>query len=473
VRAAARRRGGLSLAAVAFFVFAVSILQTSVAPALPTIQHELGLSTTGLAWALSAYVVVSSVSTPILGRLGDIFGRRRMTIVIAVATLAGCAVAAVAHSLLLLILGRALQGVGGGVFAISFGIVRDELPPARHAAGFGLVSAMWGVGGGAGFPLSGVIVDQLSYRWLFWISAIVVGVAGVAVRALVGEPPLRTRARIDWTGGVLFASGLGAALLAISQGRQWGWGSAAVVGLFAAGAAVLAAWARWELRVDEPLADLRLFARRALWPLNVNAMLAALALWTMFLLVPTFVRTPPAAGYGFGSSATAAGFYLVPLAVLALLGAVVAPRLPPRPALVGGTSVTLAAFAFLAAAHDARWEIMVGSGLCGLGAGLMTASTAYLISLGVPHAQIGEANGMTSMVRAVGGATGATVVGAILAASQGVGAYASAGGYVTAFVVAAVIVAVALLASLLVPAVAGGEAVAGDRAAAAAGAAAR
>src|ERR671938_280694 len=174
---APRQHYGITLAVLASAALAYALLQTMVAPALPAIQHDLGVSTTSVTWVLTVYLLTASVATPVVGRLGDMYGKERLLVATLVAFGAGSLIAALSHSLGLLVAGRAVQGVGGAVFPLAFGIPRDEFPREKVATGIGLISATFGIGGGAGLVLSGVIVDHLAYEWIFWLGLIFVVIA--------------------------------------------------------------------------------------------------------------------------------------------------------------------------------------------------------------------------------------------------------------------------------------------------------
>jgi MFS family permease len=299
-----RQHYGLTLAVLAVAGLSFALLQTMVAPALPAIQHEYGASTPAVTWVLTIYLLTASIFTPVLGRLGDMFGKERLLVIVLLVLGAGTLIAALSTSLPMLIAGRAVQGAGGAIFPLSFGIIRDEFPREKVGSGIGLISATFGVGGGAGLVLSGVIVDHLHYTWIFWLSLVVIAAAVVCTHFFVPESPVKTPAKIDWGGAALMSLGLSAVLIAVSQGNSWGWGSARVLGLVAGGAVVLAVWARFELRVPQPLVDMRMMRLRGVWTTNVTALMVGFGMFGSFLLVPQFVEMPPAAGFGFCASVT-------------------------------------------------------------------------------------------------------------------------------------------------------------------------
>jgi EmrB/QacA subfamily drug resistance transporter len=452
-----RQHYGLTLAVLVTGALAYALSQTLVAPALPAIQHELHTSTTTVTFVLTAYLLSASVATPIVGRLGDIFGKERMLVLTLMAFGLGSLVAALSHSIEILIAGRVIQGIGGAVFPLSFGIIRDEFPPQRVAAGIGLISATFGIGGGVGLVLSGIIVDHLSYEWLFWLGVAVVIPATIATHLFVPESPVKSPSRIDWGGAALLSAGLVALLVAVSEGNGWGWGSARVIGLFVAAAVLLAVWVAFEQRVREPLVDIRMMRERAVFTTNLTALLVGFGMFGSFILIPQFVQTPSEAGFGFDASVTEAGLFLLPSAAIMLVAGPLAGWLGGRfgsklPLLIG-TAVAAASFVFLAVAHDERWMIYFGTTLLGLGIGFSFAAMANLIVEAVNQSQTGVATGMNTIMRTIGGSIGgqisASIVAGHVAARSGL---AEEYGFTIAFVMSAIGVAAAFLFALAIPA---------------------
>jgi EmrB/QacA subfamily drug resistance transporter len=428
-----------------------------IAPALPAIQRELHTTTTGVTWVLTIYLLTASIATPVLGRLGDMFGKERVLVAVLVMFALGSLVAALSHSIGVLVAGRAIQGFGGAVFPLSFGIIRDEFPPERVAAGIGLISATFGIGGGAGLVLAGVIVDHLSYEWIFWIALIVVSLSVVATVLFVPESPVKVPARIDWAGAGLLAVGLGGLLLGISEGPRWGWASGRVLGVSAAAAVTLATWVRWEARVHDPLVDMKMMRRRGVWTTNLAGLLVGFGMFASFILIPQFVQADPAvAGYGFGASVTDAGLILLPSTAVMLFAGpfagFLAGRVGSRAPLLLGTALGAAAFAWLSVAHDARWEFYVGTAAMGAGIGFAFAAMANLIVEAVHQTETGVGTGMNTIMRTIGGSLGGQIAATIVSAHVIAGSHTAAeSGYTLAFALSAVTMLLAFAATLLVP----------------------
>ena len=448
---AERRHYGLTLGILTLAAAAYALQQTMVVPALPELQRELGASTTWVTWVMTGFLLSAAVVTPILGKLGDRFGKERLLVVALLIFLVGCAGCAAAPDIWTLIAFRVVSGAAGAVFPLSFGIIRDEFPADRVKVGIGLLSAVFGVGGGFGLVFSGLIVDNASWRWLFVVGAAGVAVAVVLVHVFIPESPVRSTSRIDLPGALLLSVVLTTLLLGMSEGESWGWTSAAVLGLFAASAVSFAAWVLFELNVDQPLIDIRLLAERPVLLTNLIAMISGFAMFGAYVLVPRFVQAPgglPASvvdriDYGFGASATTTGLYLLPGSALMLLAGPSAGLLGRRvgskwPLSIGMGLIALSAVG-LAALHGEPWQIVVAMAGLSVGVAFAFAAMAALITEAVAATEMGIATGINTVMRTVGAVIGAQVGAAILTGEtlSGTGV-PTEGAYVTAFALSAI-----------------------------------
>jgi EmrB/QacA subfamily drug resistance transporter len=435
---------------------AYSLAQTMVIPALPELQAEFHANPADATWLLTAFLLTSSVATPLLGRLGDMHGKERWLLISLAIFGVGSLIAALGGSLAVLVTGRAVQGAGGAIFPLAIGIIRDEFPRERVAPAIGTVSAMFGIGGGTGLVLAGLFVDHGSISWIFWLSVVTTALAALATWLWVPESPVRVRARIDWVGGVLLSLMLIALLLPISEGNSWGWTSGRVLGLFAATAVLAVAWARWELHVEDPLVNLALMRERPVWTTNVAGFAIGFAMFGSFVLIPQFVQTPASAGYGFGATVTESGLFLLPSAVLMLFAGPFSGRLGARygsrvPLAIGALSSGLS-YAWLAASHGARIDIYLASVLLGLGVGMALAAMANLVVEAVPPDVTGVASAINAIMRTIGGAVGAQVAAAIVSGSLENGArFPAESGFTGAFTMSALASLVALLVCFAIP----------------------
>jgi MFS family permease len=371
---AERQNHNVTLAFLALAGLAYSLQQTMIVPALPSLQHDLHTSTAWATWLLTAFLLVSAVATPVLGKLGDQYGKERFLLI----------------SLL--------------VFFV------------------GMVSAILGVGGGLGLVLSGALVDYASWRWLFIVGAIFVGVATVGVWRYVPESPVKTPSRLDPPGVLLLSGLLVALLLALTEGPVWGWGSPRTVALFGASVVLSLLWVRTELRVPEPMVDMRMMAKRTVLFTNLTAIFTGFAMFGAFVLLPSLMQTHPggAIHYGFGLSPTATGLYLLPGGVLGFVAGPAAGRLGTRYGsrlpLVAGMLLSAAGIALLAVLHAHPLEISLGMVFIGVGVPFAFAAMAKLIVDAVRPSETGVATGMNTVMRTVGAVIGGQVGAAIVSA---------------------------------------------------------
>ncbi|HEX3490637.1 MAG TPA: MFS transporter [Streptosporangiaceae bacterium] len=431
----------LAVLALAGTVFAM--MQALVIPALPAIQASLGTNADGAAWISTAYLLSASILTPIIGRLGEVAGKKRMMLACLGTFAAGTVVCALAGSLGELVAGRVIQGAAGGIYPLAFAIIRDRLPHERVPGGIGLVSSLLGIGGGLGLVLPGPIMARLSYQWLFWLSLIVIMVALLlAARVIPADVPAEAGARVPWGSSLLMAAGLSAVLIAVSQAATWHWASAATLGLLALGAAALVAWVRAESRSASPLADMSLMRLRGVWPANAAALLIGMGMYASFLIIPELVQAPARLGYGFGASVTGAGLFMFPTAAAQLLLGPASGRLHRwlslRAQLIAGQVCCAAGFASLALWHDASWQVYVATSVLGAGFWLCLVALPNQVVSSVPAARTGSATAVNTVVRNAGGALGSQLAAAIIVSSVRAGTGApAASGYIGALVLCA------------------------------------
>ena len=441
----------LSVAALAF-----ALAQTTLIPALGQLAEELDTDASGVAWTLTGYLLAAAVCTPIFGRLGDMFGKRRLLVISLSVFAAGSVVAALADTLEVLVGGRVLQGAGGGIFPLCFAIIRDEFPREKVSSSIGLISATFGIGGGAGLIIGGVLVDGASYHWIFWLGAAMAAVAAVLTQVLIPESPNRQPGRIDVRGALVLALGLVLPLLAIARANAWGWGSARTLVLIGAGVAILAFWVQLQKRTEQPLADVELLARPPVLMTNIATLLVGFGMFGSFILIPQLAETPSSTGYGFGLDATGAGLLMLPGALVMLVAGpfsgVLVRRFGGKVPLAAGAFIAAFALAAMGLDHGTQAAMVAWNIVLSIGIGLAFAAMPNLIFDAVPQSETGEATGFNTLVRSVGASLGSQISAAILTGSVIAGAaLPSDDGYTTAFLVSAGIALVAALVSLAIP----------------------
>jgi EmrB/QacA subfamily drug resistance transporter len=442
------------LAVTALAGMSYSMLSSAVIPALPSIQHSLHTTETGVTWLLTGYLLSASVATSILGRLGDMYGKERLLVLTLVILAAGTIVSALSTSLTPMIAGRIIQGAGGGIFPLAFGIVRDEFPRERVAGSIGILSSVLGVGGGIGIVLGGLIVEHLDYHWLFWIPLVVTVAAAICTHLFVPESPVRVAGRVNWVAATLMTVGFCCVLIAISETTTWGWGSPKTLGLLAAGLLTTAAWIAVEVRSEVPLIDMAMMRIRGVWTTNLVAFLLGAGMYASFLVFPQFAQLPTSTGFGFGASVVTAGLYLLPAALgMSVLGSAagsVARRFGSRLAVIAGSGITALAFAQLAVAHGHPYDMLVSAALMGIGIGLAFAALGNLVVQAVPPGQTGAATGMNTVMRTLGGALGGQIVATLIADNVAHG-LPTVTGFTDAFALESAFLVISMLAGTLVP----------------------
>jgi EmrB/QacA subfamily drug resistance transporter len=452
---AERQHYNVTFTLLAVAASAYALLQSLVAPALLTIQHDLNTTTAGAAWILTAYLLSASVVTPIAGRLGDMYGKKRTMVVVLVILGLGTLLAALATTIGVMIVARVIQGAGGAVFPLSFAIIRDEFPKARVPHGIALISAIMGIGGGLGIVLAGPIVEHLSYHWLFWLPLGAVILATIGIVLFVPESPVKTRGRIDPLGAVLLAGWLIALLVPVSQGSTWGWTSARTLGLFALALVLIPVWVWSESRSRAPMVDMQMMRLRPVWTTNLAALVLGFGMFASFVLVPEFVELPASTGFGFGASVTQAGLFLVPATLGMLVAGPISGRLSStvgsRVPLILGALCSCLAFVLLTLAHDEHWQVYASMLVMGIGIGFAFSAMANLIVESVPASQTGVATGMNTIVRTIGGAIGSQVSAGIVTATLAANGEPTEHGFTIAFAAAAVALAIGVVVALLVP----------------------
>ncbi|MCW2772351.1 MAG: Multidrug resistance transporter, superfamily protein [Nocardioides sp.] len=438
-------------------VSSFSLLQSMVNPVLPTIEAALDTDQATVTWVLTAYLLSASVFTPIIGRVGDKVGKERMLVFALAALAVGSLLAAVAPSIWVLVVARAIQGIGGGVLPLTFGIIRDEFPRDKVAGAVGTSAALLAVGGGVGLVIAGPVVDALSYHWLFWIPMVMTLIAAIAAAVFVPESPERTPGRINIGTAVLLSAWLVALLLAVSQGHSWGWSSGRVIGLFVAAAVLLPTWVIAESRSAIPLIDMRMMRIPTVWTVNLVALLFGMGMYSMFAFLPQFLQTPQLTGYGFGVSVTESGLLLLPQTAATFVAGVFSGRLAARygskAVLVVGATLTALGTLGLTLVHDQLWQIVIETTVLGLAFGLAFAAMSNLVVDAVPQTQTGVASGMNANIRTVGGALGGAVLASVVTAGARPDGFPVEAGYTHGFGVLVVTSALAALVAVFVPVV--------------------
>ncbi|WP_371864544.1 MFS transporter [Gordonia crocea] len=444
-------------------------MQTVIVPLIPKLPTLLHARDEHATWALTVTLLVGAVITPIGGRLGDMYGKRRMLLASMGAVALGSVVCAVSGSLLPFLIGRGLQGLGFGTIALGISAMRDIVPPRRLGASVGAMSASLGIGGALGLPVAASIAEFVGWHVLFWLCALAAALAGIGIMLTVPESTGRAGGHFDSLGALGLAAMLTCLLLPLSMGATWGWGSPKTVGMFVALAVIAALWCTYELRRPTPLIDLRLAAGRPVLLTNVASIATGFAFYSMQIMPIQLLMAPTTSELGLGYQMATAALVLAPSGILMFLfshvSSWITDRYGPRTALaLGGAGLGLAyAVLLLPLTTDVPftwWLMLIIACISGAGLGTAYAAMPALIMRAVPVAQTGEANGVNALMRVIGTSTSAALVGMILTwsmvpvldADGHTRNVPDVSGYLTAALISLVACAVAALVALAIPA---------------------
>jgi MFS family permease len=429
------RIGGLVVLTLGALDFGLE--QTLVLPALPALTDHYGATVTGTSWLITGFLLTSVVGIPLLSRLGDMFGKRRMVLVSLGAFASGSFVCAVADSIGPAIAGRALQGVGAAVGPLTYALARDMYPPQVLPRAIGAVIGAASVGSAMGYVLSGLLVDHLSAVSVFWLLFALPVVLAVAVVAFVPESIVRARVPIDIPGAVVLGSALAAILLGISRSADWGRTSAATIGAVALGAVLLASFMVVELRSRRPLVDPRLVLTRPFAQAHACAVALGFSFFIATFLTPVIAATPTASGYGSGLDALHVGLVLFPTGIATLLGAWLGgravDRVGPRALVAAGSALAACGYVSLAVAHDSPVRLAVGSAVVGLAAGPVLTAIAAVVVRSAGTDVTGVAASVNAVFRNTSVSVGAQIAFAIVASAGVVGGFPDDSAYEQAF----------------------------------------
>ncbi|GAB1509297.1 MFS transporter [Actinophytocola sp. KF-1] len=451
-------RPGIVVTVLASCGLVASFMQTLVIPLIPSLPAILHTDASDASWVITVTLLAAAVITPVSGRLGDLYGKRRVLLVSVAVLVAGSVVSALASSLVPMVVGRGLQGCAMGVIPLGISIMRDILPAERVGTAIAMMSATLGVGGAIGLPLSAVIAESSSWRVLFWLSAGLGAVCLALLWTVVPDSSVRAPGRFDVLGTLGLATGLVCLLLAITKGATWGWGSPTTLGLLAAAVVVLVVWGFYQLRVRYPLVDLRVSARRPVLFTNLASVLVGFSMYSMSLVLPQLLQAPAITGYGLGQSMVAAGLWMAPggLVMMALspVSAGITRRRGPRTSLMVGAAIIAVGYLVSTLLLHNAFEVMVAGIIVSSGVGIAYAAMPGLIMGSVPLHETASANGLNSLARSVGTAVSSAVMATLLAhmtITVGPLTVPSLTGFRVAFLIAAGAAAVGVLVTLLVP----------------------
>jgi MFS family permease len=398
--------------------FVYSTLEAMLAPALALIQAGVGGTPSSIAWVFTGLLMSGAVCTPLIGRLGDLYDKKKLFIVVLTVVALGTALAGLATNVPVLAIGQMLQGAGLGLTPLSIGLIREAFPDEGVKSGNAMIIGTSSLGVVTGPLLAGPLTSVMSYRWLFWLPFILLVVLiGVAIRALP-TTTATTQGSVDWRGAALLSGGLLTLLIGLTLAPTWGWDSGGFVAMALGALALLAVFVRTQRRVLNPLIDLRVRGRTVFVVCAVS-FAVGWAVFATYTALPTITAAPAKTGYGLASNATVTGWILVPSGVLAGLSAfAVRPLervLGTKPLMVLSCVPILAAPGVLLLDRPSLGLLITSSAMMGLGIGLGLTQAMNLVAVTVPTDRVTSVTGLMFVVRAIGGTLGAQVGGSTLA----------------------------------------------------------
>ncbi|GAB3308313.1 MFS transporter [Epidermidibacterium keratini] len=398
----------------------VSIMQTLVVPLLPHLPQILNAPPDDATWVLTITLMLGAVCTPITGRLGDMYGKKRMMLISLAMMVVGSVICALSSSLLPMLVGRGFQGAALGSIALGISLMRDILPADRLGKAIALMSATLGIGGAIGLPVSAVVAEHASWHWLFVGSATFGAVAIVAIAVLIPESPIHTGGHFDVRGSLLLSGALVSLLFALTKANSWGWVNPQILAIFGVSALCAVSFVAVERRTKQPLVDIEVSRRRPVLFTNLASVLVGFGMYTVNLVVTQLLQAPRAVG-GFEQSMVVAGLCSAPMGFMMMVGSPLAARIiaqhGPRFSLRLGTLVIATGFTVGVFMVQQVWEAMIVALLTGAGIALSYAAMPTLIMRSVPTTQTAVANSVNTLSRSVGSSLASAIHGSILAAT--------------------------------------------------------
>lgn len=419
-RLATSDRPSVIIAVLAFAGVTSALMHTLVVPLLVDLPDILHTSAGNASWVVTATLLSASVFSPVNGRLGDMYGKRRMLLICTIPLIAGSVACALASSLVPMLIGRILQGMGTGIIPLGISAMRDLLPADRLNSSIALMSSSLGVGSALGLPIAATVAEQTSWRMLFWGAAALNALMALLIALFIPTTPTQQSSRrFDFVGAFTLGIGLLSLLVALSKGSDWGWAGPTVIALLATAGISIAAWIWWELRTPDPMVDLRLTSRSDVLLTNLAGILVGFSLYAQSLVLPQLLRLPESTGFGLGQSMLAMGLWLMPSGLMMMTVSPLGGRLSnwrgPKFTLVCGCLVIAFGYASSLVLFDSTWGVACVAALCSAGVGLAYGALPSLILNAVPSSQTASANSFNTLMRAIGTTAASAAVGVILA----------------------------------------------------------
>jgi MFS family permease len=405
---------------VAFAVAIIALMQTTSIALLPALPEVFDVSIASVSWVATATLITGAAVNPIVGRMGDMYGKRRLLLVCLGATLLGSVLGMVADSLLVVIAARAVQGLGSGVVPLAYAIVRDELPIRHVGRAVSVVTAAGAaLGAGAGPVVMGSVVTTHGWQAVFAVTAVLSAAALALVAVSTRGASTRFPARFDWPGAVVLTAALVILLLGVTNGAGWGWTSSRVLGLVAVAIALTVWWVRYELTRHEPLVDLAVSATGQVLLAHLGGFMVGFATFAQYIATFTLISMPADTGHGLGRTFAVAGLVQLPGVAVLALSVLLATRISAtrgsHALLSFGALLIVAGFALSIVRHDSLGEIVLSVAIVNAGLGSGFCALPLLIIENVPLGQTAAVNAVNALTRVVGSVLSSAIVTSVMA----------------------------------------------------------
>eukprot|EP01028_Stygiella_incarcerata_P007968 TRINITY_DN332_c1_g1_i2.p1 TRINITY_DN332_c1_g1~~TRINITY_DN332_c1_g1_i2.p1 ORF type:complete len:634 (-),score=187.70 TRINITY_DN332_c1_g1_i2:812-2713(-) len=459
---------GIILIELAFIVMLIMFIEVMLVPALPIIQRQDGFSedASWISWVLSIYMLTGAVTTPLMGRLGDLYGKKRMMTITMSVYLFGCVGCGFSQNMAMLIGFRAVQGVGMSTFPLAIGIIRDTFAPEHIPMAIGLVSAMFSIGVSVGLLGGGALLKVVEWNEIFFIMSPFIFLMILIVHFTVkgGNSRAPKYAPLDILGAALLAVSVLCILVPITQASEWGWGSPEVVIPLLMGIGIFTFFFAWEKNQIDPLVNIEIILRRDMFGANITGLFVGCAMFIVFQSLPFFISSPKEEG-GLGEEDTfQIGFIMFWSAITQLFMSPVSSMMVKNPkigapyVLTGGAAFLTVAYFLFIPFHGDVYQIAIVNSLTGFGLAPTMVSMINIVTYMSLRHEFGVSAGMNALSRIIGGAMGPAIAQAIMDAHK-VDHKTSSGrtvevtseeGYVYVWVAVTIFAAIAFLLSFII-----------------------
>lgn len=413
----ARTAGWGTVLVICFAGLAASMMQTLVVPLLPKFPQLLGISPSLASWLVTIALVSTAIATPVLSRLGDMFGKRRLLVVSLGLLLTGSVLCATTSNWVVFLVGRAVQGASFATIPLGISMISAVVAERRVSQGIALMSTTLGIGGALGLPFAGLVVQRTDYHVLFWVCALMAVLAIAAILLVVPEPGVRSPGRVDLAGMALLSLTLGALLVPLSYGSTWGWTNPATLGCLGGSAVLAVILVRYERVRVNPLVNIAALRLRPVLLTNLASILVGFAMMGNFVGIPSFLQASERTGYGFGASLLVSGLCMLPGGVLMVFLAPLSGRLinrrGARLTLMLGAAVIACGYVVFLVLHGELWGVILSAAVISGGVAVCYGAMPTLVLNATPESEAAAATGMNTLARSIGTSLASAASGAL------------------------------------------------------------